>query len=111
EDLTDFLASQSIKSVLVFPLTSGARISGFIGFDECSFNRKWLEVEKVLLATVARLVSNAFQQQNAIREIRQSLRTKQFLFDIASLLNKAETLEESFHPIAEIVTKTWNLEG
>jgi PAS domain S-box-containing protein len=111
EDLTDFLDAQSIKSILVFPLTSGARISGFIGFDECSFNRKWLEVEKVLLATVARLVSNAFQQQNAIREIRQSLRTKQFLFDIASLLNKAETLEESFNPIAEIVTKTWNLEG
>ncbi|GAO29363.1 PAS domain S-box protein [Geofilum rubicundum] len=111
QDLTSILESQSIKSILVFPLTSGSQLSGFIGFDECSFHRRWLEVEKVLLATVARLVSNAFQQRNSIRQIRQSLQTKQFLFDIASLLNKAETLEKSFSPIAEKITKTWNLEG
>jgi PAS domain S-box-containing protein len=110
-DLASILESQSIKSILIFPLTSGSQLSGFIGFDECSFNRRWMEVEKVLLATVARLVSNAFQQQKSIQQIRQSLQTQQFLFDIASLLNKAETLEKSFSPVAQEITKVLNLEG
>jgi PAS domain S-box-containing protein len=111
KELLKLLIPQGIKSILVFPLLIGHKFIGFIGFDECSFHRRWTEMEKALLATVARLVGNAYQQDLSLSQIRSSLQTRQFLFDIAFQLHQQGTLNETLTPVAVKMIETWNLDA
>ena len=108
-DLIPVLDSQNIKSLLVFPLLIGNQRFGFIGFDECSYHRQWLEVEMALLATASHLLGNAFQQNRAINQINNSLNIQKFLYRIASSLNNPEALEETMDSVAKEFIGTWNL--
>ncbi|TCO08258.1 PAS domain S-box protein [Natronoflexus pectinivorans] len=110
-DISSLLTQQDIKSILVFPIQIGKKIIGFAGYDECKQHRHWSNLDKSLLATVSKLLSNAYQQEHSIRFIRESLHKQQFLFDIASLINQAKTLDEPFGKIAEKISTTWGLSG
>ncbi|MBS2209929.1 PAS domain S-box protein [Carboxylicivirga mesophila] len=72
DGIRDILAQQSIKSVLVYPIMVKDHYFGFIGFDECSFNREWLPHETDLLQMAARLIANTYEQEAVSSEIRKS---------------------------------------
>lgn len=108
-DLHPILDAQSIKALLVFPLMAGSQRIGFIGFDECSYHRQWLEVEMALLATASHLIGNAYQQNQAILQINNSLNVQKFLYRVASSLNHPEALAETMDSVAEDFLNTWDL--
>lgn len=67
--LRAILASQEIKSILVFPLYVDDFFQGFIGFDDCSSEREWTEVEKNILLSYTSGVASAIRQKKQSREI------------------------------------------
>ncbi len=70
-EIGESLASQGIMSVLVYPIWVKGAYFGFIGFDECSFNREWLPHETDLLQMAARLIANTFEREAVADEIRK----------------------------------------
>lgn len=64
KDIYDILEPQKIKSIIVLPLFTNKKRIGFIGFDECSTNRKWTKSEIELLKTISNIISNAFQRNH-----------------------------------------------
>jgi PAS domain S-box-containing protein len=71
-ELRESLENQGIMSVLVYPIRVKDNFFGFIGFDECSFNREWLPHETDLLQMAARLIASTFEREAVESEIRKS---------------------------------------
>ncbi|MCG8582391.1 MAG: PAS domain S-box protein, partial [Bacteroidales bacterium] len=72
DEVYETLNDQGIQSILVYPLWVKEEYYGFIGFDECSFNREWLPHEIDLLQMAARLIANAYDHEAGAVEIRRS---------------------------------------
>ena len=72
------LEQQNIKSLLIMPLTSYGEHYGFIGFDECVFERKWNKKEVELLKSLSQIISTAAQRKNTETSLhlsQQSMKT------------------------------------
>ena len=69
QDLRDILEPQGIRSIVVLPLLLDGKFAGFIGFDECSSNRKWTKSDIELLRTISSLISNAYLRYNINNEL------------------------------------------
>ncbi|NPA37147.1 MAG: PAS domain S-box protein [Chlorobi bacterium] len=85
ESCWDILESQDILSVIAFPLWVNGEFWGFIGFDECSFEREWIPFEVNILNVTAQLISNAIENQFAQKEIRETIELQELLLDISNL--------------------------
>ncbi|TRX72600.1 PAS domain S-box protein [Carboxylicivirga sp. M1479] len=72
EEVRNTLSDQGILSILVYPLWVKDEFYGFIGFDECSFNREWMPHETDLLQLAARLIANAIEREAVTNEIREN---------------------------------------
>jgi signal transduction histidine kinase len=66
----DILSSQSILSILVLPINIQDRIYGFIGFDDCTSERKWREEEMHFLKSITSNLSSAIFSRNALLEVK-----------------------------------------
>lgn len=66
----DILSSQSILSILVLPINIQNRIYGFIGFDDCTSERKWGEEEMHFLQSITSNLSSAIYRRNALLEAK-----------------------------------------
>ena len=67
-----------VKSTVVFPLTSSGVHYGFVGFNECTFNRKWEHAEVELLKSFSQIISTTtrrYQAETSIRLSQQTMRT------------------------------------
>ncbi len=71
-DLVGILKSQSIKSIIVYPLYVKGFLFGFICFDECKREKKWSKSELELLRTVSGIISNAFERKATEISLRDS---------------------------------------
>nr|WP_321406429.1 PAS domain S-box protein [uncultured Carboxylicivirga sp.] len=105
EELHGILASQSIESILVIPLHVNGIFFGFIGFDECSFNREWLPHEFDLLKLASRLISNAYENELNQKQIIKQNSDQKLLLDISRLLvsklSFGEKIDGSIKKLAE----------
>ena len=59
----NILRDQEIKSVLVVPLFVKKEYYGFMGFDECRFQREWPREDIVLLKTVSEIIGMVLQRE------------------------------------------------
>ena len=57
------LEEQEILALICIPLQIGKDWWGFIGFDECAFEREWTEVEIEALKTASNTLSTAIQRK------------------------------------------------
>lgn len=69
ESEREVLSSQGIVSILLVPIHVDGKWWGFIGFDNCEREYKWLEGEKALLGTVASSIGSAIGR----RKVKESL--------------------------------------
>ena len=72
QDMIALLEHLDIKSLLVYPLYIQNRLWGFVGFDDCSHNKIWLEDEINLLLTVAGNISNALERKLYLNQFQNS---------------------------------------
>lgn len=92
KDIVDVLLPQQIKSLLIYPLIIEKEMKGFIGFDECSYNRVWKAEEIEVLRTISGIVSNAYERkfshQNLIASeinFRNFFETIEYMFLVSDL--------------------------
>lgn len=69
EEEKEFLMAQNIKSILIVPIYVAEKVWGFIGFDECSYERIWSIQEREALQAVANLIAGAIIKNNMEREL------------------------------------------
>lgn len=81
DDLYTILKPQGIHSIIVFPLKSANKMYGFIGFDECSGNRKWSISEIEFIRTISNIISNAFIRQKIQVNLINSERENRILIN------------------------------
>ncbi len=68
--LKDILVSQEIVSILIIPVFHKGKFWGFIGYDECKFERVWHEVELSILQTLSNNMSAALDRLEKNKEIQ-----------------------------------------
>ena len=79
EDVKDkgfkaILDSQNILSILIIPVFAHEEFLGFIGFDDCTYGRKWADEEISFLRTVTINLSNAIEVHKSDVELRELYR-------------------------------------
>ncbi len=101
-DLAEIMISQGIKSFVIFPIQVSGELFGFIGFDECSYQRVWEKHEITLLKTISNIISFAFEREKITSQLKQNEmlyrglteKLPQIVFEVSSagrinFLNKA----------------------
>ena len=81
EDLQAVLEPQGIYSIIVYPLIIKGKLQGFIGFDECSGERKWIEKDLNLLESVSGFLSTVFDRKLYHEALSRSEKNFKTLFD------------------------------
>ena len=66
------LEYSDIKAVLIYPLYFQEKLLGFIGFDDCTSEKKWTKDEIQILKTFANNISFAIERKNKENEIYES---------------------------------------
>ena len=66
------LAEQDIQSLLAVPIMNGLKWWGFIGFDECRYEREWSDAEVDALKTAAQGLGAAIQRTDADKALKDS---------------------------------------
>jgi len=77
-DLREMLSSQDVKSLLVVPMFSRGRLSGFLGFDDTQNTRVWQKEDMGLLRTASDILVAYFDRKHAryeLIEYQQKLRS------------------------------------
>ncbi len=64
--------TNNIKSILILPLFTNNIFSGFIGFDDCTKERKWTDDEIYIFQTLANNISSALDRNRNIAKIKES---------------------------------------
>ncbi len=68
-DLKELLDSQDITSILIIPIFDGEFFWGFIGYDDCTYERTWDESEVTILQTFANVISKSLERKRNIEQI------------------------------------------
>jgi diguanylate cyclase (GGDEF)-like protein/PAS domain S-box-containing protein len=81
EDLREFLNNQNIKSLVIYPIYINKKYKGFIGFDECFKNRKWIEKEFEMLKIISGIISTVYEKKMYQDNLKLALNQFKILFD------------------------------
>ncbi len=68
---TERLASRGMRAALALPLRVGSGLGGFLGLEGGRQYCNWAEDDIAQLQVVAEIIGNAFQRQNAEREVQR----------------------------------------
>ncbi|MEO0082855.1 MAG: PAS domain S-box protein [candidate division WOR-3 bacterium] len=66
------LSAQQIRSIVVMPIFVKKDLWGFIGFDECRFEREWTQIEIDTLKAAASLLGTVIENAQKEQIIRES---------------------------------------
>lgn len=69
----DLLLAQQIQSILVLPVYIKNIFWGFVGYDECKYERNWTEVEYALLRSFTGTIASAIERSQMEKELEHSI--------------------------------------
>jgi len=67
------LEDEDIKSILLFPVFVDDHFWGFMGFDECKYEREWSEIEISVLNAYTAMISGSINRRQIERRIETAL--------------------------------------
>jgi len=71
--LRSVLEPQGILSILILPITVRGLFWGFMGFDQCTYEREWTSNERSILLSLCASVASALERELLIEERSQVL--------------------------------------
>lgn len=102
-----FLHEQNILSLLAFPVFTGDRFRGFIGFDDCTVRKVWNQEEITFLETIVMNLSTAIENKETEQKIIRNTNQLDAIARFNGMLIKEKTalqaLENCFELFGEIV--------
>ncbi len=110
ETCWEILESQDIISVLAFPLWVDGEFWGFMGFDECSFEREWIPFEVNILKVTSRLISNAIENQIAQSGIKENIRLQELLLNISNLFITSDSFSTQLEKALSELGRFFNVD-
>jgi PAS domain S-box-containing protein len=69
----EILRPQNILSILVVPVFTGGRYSGFIGFDNCNTHREWQQDEREILHSISHIIAGFIERKRAEMALEESV--------------------------------------
>jgi transcriptional regulator with GAF, ATPase, and Fis domain len=63
----------NVKSVLCVPVFAEDRWWGFIGFDDCQYEREWLSVEIDAIVTLAEMIGAAVTRMRSLQQLADAM--------------------------------------
>jgi PAS domain S-box-containing protein len=91
EALRLHLQDQDIRSLLQVPIMVGNHFWGFVGFDQCDYERNWTQIELDILKAFASNLAGVIQRRDSDRKLKESEIKFKSLFenslDIVNVLN------------------------
>ncbi|MCS7221007.1 MAG: histidine kinase N-terminal 7TM domain-containing protein [Anaerolineae bacterium] len=94
------LAAQDILSIVVAPVFVGQEWWGFIGFDECHFEREWTKAEIETLQMAADLIGAAIQRAHAHRMLNEQARYLAMLNEITRVAMEITDFQNMLQTLA-----------
>jgi two-component system, NtrC family, response regulator HydG len=74
------LLAADVKSTLMVPLFIKEELYGFMGFDECRYDRKWIDEDRHILTTAAQIITKGIENKKYERELEQHQRRLESIF-------------------------------
>jgi GAF domain-containing protein len=102
---TEFMREE-IKSVLLVPITTQNRVTGFLGFDAVREQQIWGEEIILLLRLVSELFSGALQRKTATQAIQNALSQTERLYSVIRKVSSAKDESEILLAIVEPLVKS-----
>ncbi len=69
--LREVLESQQILSILMIPISIDRKLVAFIGFDDCTNEREWLETDIHFLSTASNAIGAIYKKEDYRKKSRQ----------------------------------------
>ncbi len=102
-----FLLNKNILSILAFPIFTGDRFRGFIGFDDCTVKKVWSQKEVTFLETIVINLATAIENKETEKKIIRKTKQLDAIARFNGMLIKEPTalqaLENCFEMFGEIV--------
>ncbi len=99
------LIAENIQSIAVVPILVGPEWWGFIGFDECLFERDWSVAEIDALRAAAGTLGATIQRERAEAELRAQKQLFENLVAVARATAEQPTLQDTLSNTLEVTMK------
>jgi len=99
------LKSQNILSMALIPIFVDRQWWGFIGFDDCTHERHWTEIELEVLHIIASIFGSAETRARAEQKLIRRQQALSLLQDIVSEALQAKTLRHMTEDIVDRLAK------
>jgi len=99
------LEDQGIQSIAVVPIYVKNEWWGFIGFDECRYERDWLRSELELLNSLAHLIGTAIEHTLADKVQAEYIAVLSELSETASSFNEAQNIDEIIDVVGALLQR------
>lgn len=99
------LEPQGIQSILVVPIFVKKEWWGFIGFDECRYQREWISSEFELLKLLANNIGIAIEHYLADKVQAEYIAMLSELSEAASDFNESESIDTIFEIVGAMVER------
>ena len=104
-EIVESLEMQSIKSIVVLPLTMNGKHQGFFGLDECSYKKEWGPEDLKLIRSLAQIIASALQRYKAENEL-SSLNVRQdVIIKILQTIQSADNLPDAINSSLQEIGK------
>lgn len=107
----EVLAAQDILSIAVVPIFVGPDWWGFIGFDECRFEREWAEGEIRTLQTAANLIGAAIQRTRGHRLLEEQAQYLARLNEIIRIAIGTTDFQNMLQALADRLGELFGADG
>ena len=111
ESEQEVLAAQDILSIAVVPVFVGRAWWGFIGFDECRFEREWSGAEMETLQMAANLLGAAIQRARAYQRLEDQTRFLARLNEITRIALGTTDFRNMLQALADRLGELFHADG
>ncbi|MBN1312359.1 MAG: GAF domain-containing protein [Anaerolineae bacterium] len=99
----DIMEESDAQSLLLIPISAGEKLSGLVGFDDCTRERVWEQAEIELLQTASTSIAYALTSEQLLEQTQSALSRVQTLYDASLALLMARDYKDLLEAFANSI--------
>ena len=105
------LTRLQIQSLIEVPIFTNSRWWGFIGFDDCTSERRWLPAEEDALKVAANVLAAAIQRQQLFEAESEERRVAQAMLEMVAVFSRSLNYDSILDRLLEQVPRIVPFDG